>query len=76
MKFNKIILSTGAAFISECGNYKAVNYGGNIFLFKKIECGRGKKKYKAFGDPVEYDTFGRSKSYRTYREAFKVVNNE
>ena len=71
MKFNKIILPTGAAFISECGNYKAVNYGGKIFLFKKIEC--GKKKYKAFGDSVEYDTFGRSKSYRTYREAFKVL---
>jgi len=78
MKFNKTILPTGKAFLSQCGEYKAVNYGGNIFLFKKIDCVhmRGEKKgkkYRAFGDSVEHTAIGASKKYKSYREAFKVA---
>ncbi len=78
IKFKKTTLPTGKAFISECGEYKVVNYGGSKFLFKKIDWVhiRGEKKgkkYRAFGDSVEHTAIGESKKYKSYREAFKVA---
>lgn len=76
MEFIKTELPTGKAFISSCGEFKAVKYGEHIFLFKKIDCYNPitKKKYRAFGNSVQYDAFGKSKKYKTFRDAFMDVD--
>lgn len=77
-KFKKTVLGTGPCFISDCGNYKVVNYGGAIFAYKKIKqihtYGENKGKiYWSFGDSIEKSPENKSKKYKTYREAFKAV---
>ena len=77
MKFIKTELPTGKAFISECGEYKVVNYGEKIHLFHKIftfyRLNGKKKKYRAFGDSCFCENNGSSKTFASYRKAFKMA---
>jgi hypothetical protein len=64
--------NTFPAFFSDCGIYKAVNYGGKVMLFHRIL----HKKNMPFGDSVEHDNWGRTKTYKSYREVFRVIDNK
>jgi len=90
MKWQKTKLNAMNCFISDCGEYKVINYGGKIFAFYKINSeyyDKDKKrciKCRMFGDSCEIEYKGTrvSKTYKTYREAFaaaerhKAVHNE
>lgn len=88
MKFIKTPCNTtesGYCFISSCGKYKAINYGGKIRLYKRYEHTPG----KPFGRSVEHVNTNKcylnypkgflivpervSKTYSSYRQAFKVA---
>ena len=75
VKFKKYLFNHIKCFISECGQYKVVNYGGKIFLFKKCRYKYDNKWYEQFGQSVEHNPVtGNSTAYKTYREAFKIAN--
>jgi hypothetical protein len=76
VKFHKTELNYMKCFLSECGEYKVINYGGKIHLFKKdyFINHATKKKYRAFGNSVEIAPTGNSMTYRTYRDAFRAAN--
>ena len=84
MKWNKTYFNHIKCFISACGEYHVVNYGGKIKAYYKIDCINHitKKKYRQFGNSCEYDNLKNSISYKTYRKAFaaaerhKVATNE
>ena len=66
MKFIKTDLPTGKAFISKCGNYKVVNYGGKIYSYYKTA--------NSFGNSLYHTPRGNSFAAKTYREAFRLVD--
>lgn len=75
MKFHKIVLNCIPVFLSDCGEYKAVNYGGVRLYHKDTFYDRKtKKKYRAFGNAVEHSHSNyHSKVYKSYRQAFRVA---
>jgi uncharacterized Ntn-hydrolase superfamily protein len=78
MKFKKIVANFIPQFRDENDEIKIVNYGGKIYAFKKIDCvhscGLDKgKKYRAFGNAIEKDSFGNARTYKNYRHAMKQI---
>ena len=74
MKFKKTIMNAMKCFVSECEEYKVINYGGEIYCFYKIDgIHHNGQKYRAFGDSCEHTNIGKSQTYKSYREGFKAV---
>ena len=78
IEFRKVTDASGTKyFLSDCEQYKIINYDGSVYLYKKIHglfVSMMGKKYSAFGESVETDARGKSISYKTYREAMKRLN--
>jgi len=69
MKFIKTQWITKKMFISDCGMYKVVNYGGKIYAYHRMNF----KLKEPFGDSIYHDTMQNSIFYKSYREAFSEV---
>lgn len=73
MKFIKTELNGVSCYISACGEYKAIDYSGVRLYHKDTFINhKTRKKYRAFGNAVEYQPHNNSsKIYSNYKEAFK-----